>query len=71
MKFNFKIMVKNLVMFMVWVGILIIGMLIFNFNLFGVIGILVMFNGLVMVILLFMVLFVNFVEVVVEGRGKV
>lgn len=58
-------------MFMVWVGILIIGMLIFNFNLFGVIGILVMFNGLVMVILLFMVLFVNFVEVVVEGRGKV
>ncbi|AGF51617.1 potassium-transporting ATPase B chain [Synechocystis sp. PCC 6803] len=69
-KLNPKIMVKNPVMFMVWVGTLITGMLTLNPNLFGVTGTSAMFNGLVTVILLFTVLFANFAEAVAEGRGK-
>ncbi|MBD2653377.1 potassium-transporting ATPase subunit KdpB [Synechocystis sp. FACHB-383] len=69
-KLNPKIMIKNPVMFMVWVGTLITGVLTLNPNLFGATGTSAMFNGLVTVILLFTVLFANFAEAVAEGRGK-
>lgn len=70
MKLNPKIMIKNPVMFLVWVGTLITAVLTLNPNVFGVTETSAGFNGLVTVILLFTVLFANFAEAVAEGRGK-
>lgn len=69
-KLNPKIMIKNPVMFLVWVGTLITAVLTLNPNVFGVTETSAGFNGLVTVILLFTVLFANFAEAVAEGRGK-
>jgi K+-transporting ATPase ATPase B chain len=69
-KLNSKNMIKNPVMFLVWVGTLITAVLTLNPNVFGVTETSAGFNGLVTVILLFTVLFANFAEAVAEGRGK-
>ncbi len=69
-KLNPKNMIKNPVMFLVWVGTLITAVLTLNPNVFGVTETSAGFNGLVTVILLFTVLFANFAEAVAEGRGK-
>jgi len=71
-KLNPRQMVKNPVMFLVWVGTIITALVTIDPNLFGpaqgenprV------FNGLITVILFFTVLFANFAEAVAEGRGK-
>lgn len=70
LKLNPKIMIKNPVMFVVWVGTLITALLTLNPNVFGMTETSAVFNGLVTVILLFTVLFANFAEAVAEGRGK-
>jgi potassium-transporting ATPase ATP-binding subunit len=71
-KLNPKVMVKNPVMFMVWVGTIIAALLTFDPNLFGPVPgeNQRFFNGLVTLILFFTVLFANFAEAVAEGRGK-
>jgi len=71
-KLNPKQMIKNPVMFLVWVGTIITFLVTIDPNLFGptqgenprV------FNGLITVILFFTVVFANFAEAVAEGRGK-
>lgn len=71
-KLNFKYMMKNLVMFVVEIGFIVILIFIIVFSLFGDEGNnLRVYNGIVIIILFIIVFFVNFVEVVVEGRGKV
>jgi potassium-transporting ATPase ATP-binding subunit len=64
--------IKNPVMFVVWVGTLITALLTLAPNLFGTADATDsrLFNGLVTLILLFTVLFANFAEAVAEGRGK-
>lgn len=69
-KLSPKIMVKNPVMFIVWVGTIVTALLTLNPNLFGATETSAAFNGLITVILLFTVLFANFAEAVAEGRGK-
>lgn len=69
-KLNPRIMVKNPVMFLVWVGTMITALLTLNPNLFGPSNPSAAFNGLVTVILVLTVLFANFAEAVAEGRGK-
>jgi len=69
-KLDPRIMIKNPIMFMVWVGTLITALLTVNPHLFGVTETSAGFNGLVTLILLFTVLFANFAEAVAEGRGK-
>jgi K+-transporting ATPase ATPase B chain len=71
-KLNPRQIVKNPVMFLVWVGTIITALVTIDPNLFGpaqgenprV------FNGLITVILFFTVVFANFAEAVAEGRGK-
>lgn len=70
MKLNPKIMIKNPVMFLVWVGTLITALLTLSPDIFGATETSAGFNGLVTAILLFTVLFANFAEAVAEGRGK-
>ncbi|MBW4425549.1 MAG: potassium-transporting ATPase subunit KdpB [Nostoc desertorum CM1-VF14] len=71
-KLNPKYAIKNPVMFVVWVGTIIILLLTIDPNLFGP----AMqknpqvFNGLLSGILFFTVWFANFAEAVAEGRGK-
>ncbi|WP_416670826.1 potassium-transporting ATPase subunit KdpB [Egbenema bharatensis] len=71
-KLDPRIIIKNPVMFVVWVGTLITALLTVNPNLFGDAAIenAVFFNGLITLILLFTILFANFAEAVAEGRGK-
>jgi K+-transporting ATPase ATPase B chain len=71
-KLNPRIMIKNPVMFVVWVGTLITALLTVNPTLFGDAATenAVFFNGLITLILLFTILFANFAEAVAEGRGK-
>lgn len=71
-KLHPRIMAKNPVMFVVWVGTIITALLTVNPNLFGIVtgDNLYLFNGLIAVILLFTVVFANFAEAVAEGRGK-
>ncbi|MCM1984026.1 potassium-transporting ATPase subunit KdpB [Lyngbya confervoides BDU141951] len=69
-KLNPRIMIKNPVMFIVWVGTLITALLTLNPNLFGRSSTSAGFNASVTVILLLTVLFANFAEAVAEGRGK-
>jgi len=71
-KLNPRIIIKNPVMFMVWVGTILTALLTINPNLFGTVELEnpVLFNGLITVILLFTVVFANFAEAAAEGRGK-
>src|SRR6476646_5911656 len=71
-KLNPKIMLRNPVMFLVWVGTIITALLTFDHNLFGSVpgANQRLFNGLITLILFFTVLFANFAEAVAEGRVK-
>ncbi|BAZ05159.1 potassium-transporting ATPase subunit KdpB [Calothrix sp. NIES-3974] len=71
-KLHPRIALKNPVMFLVWMGTIITGMLTINPNLFGnVTGENPhLFNALITLILFFTVIFANFAEAVAEGRGK-
>jgi K+-transporting ATPase ATPase B chain len=71
-KLDPRVAIKNPVMFVVWVGTIITGLLTLNPRLFGDIKgeDSAVFNGLVTAILLFTILFANFAEAVAEGRGK-
>jgi len=65
-------MVRNPVMFVVWVGTIITALLTLFPNLFGTVagdGVR-LFNGLITLILFFTLVFANFAEAVAEGRGK-
>lgn len=71
-KLDPRVMVKNPVMFVVWVGTVITAVLTVNPTLFGPAdgdGAAV-YNGLITLILFLTVLFANFAEAVAEGRGK-
>ena len=71
-KLNPRVMIKNPVMFVVWVGTIITALMTIDPNLFGPVEgkNLRFFNGLITVILFFTIVFANFAEAVAEGRGK-
>ncbi len=70
-KLNPQVMIRNPVMFVVWVGTIVTALLTLDPDLFGVVqGNNRLFNFLVTVILLATLLFANFAEAVAEGRGK-
>ena len=71
-KLHPRVMLKNPVMFIVWVGTIITALMTIDPNLFGPVqgNNLRFFNGLITVILFFTVVFANFAEAVAEGRGK-
>ncbi|MGL4882134.1 MAG: HAD-IC family P-type ATPase, partial [Waterburya sp.] len=71
-KLNPKVMLKNPVMFVVWLGTIITALLTINPDLFGTTPgeNQRFFNGLVTIILFLTILFANFAEAVAEGRGK-
>ncbi len=71
-KLNPQIMLKNPVMFVVWVGTIITALTTLDPNLFGPVkgNNLQLFNGLITLILFSTILFANFAEAVAEGRGK-
>ena len=71
-KLDPRIMVKNPVMFVVWVGTIVTALLTIDPTLFGPVPgkNQVVFNGLVTLILFFTLVFANFAEAVAEGRGK-
>lgn len=71
-KLNPKQMIKNPVIFLVWVGTIITLLVTIEPNLFGVTQGQNprIFNGLITLILFFTVVFANFAEAVAEGRGK-
>jgi K+-transporting ATPase ATPase B chain len=65
-------MLKNPVMFVVWVGTIITALMTLDPNLFGSVQgkNLRLFNALITLILFFTIVFANFAEAVAEGRGK-
>ncbi len=71
-KLNPKQSIKNPVMFLVWIGTIVVALLTIDPNLFGPVQgeNLRLFNGLIALILFFTVVFANFAEAVAEGRGK-
>jgi K+-transporting ATPase ATPase B chain len=73
-KLNPKTAVRNPVMFIVWIGTIIVFLVTLNPNLFGTINADInqqrLLNGLITLILFFTVVFANFAEAVAEGRGK-
>jgi len=71
-KLSPRVMVKNPVMFVVWVGTIVTALMTIDPNLFGPVAgkNLRLFNGLITLILFFTVVFANFAEAVAEGRGK-
>jgi K+-transporting ATPase ATPase B chain len=71
-KLNPRVMMKNPVMFIVWVGTIITALLTIDPTLFGPVPgqNQRLFNGLVTAILFLTVVFANFAEAVAEGRGK-
>ncbi|HEY9886868.1 MAG TPA: hypothetical protein V6D02_00605, partial [Candidatus Obscuribacterales bacterium] len=70
-KLDPRVMVKNPVMFVVWVGTIVTLLLTLNPGLFGPVpDNPVLFNGLIATILFFTLVFANFAEAVAEGRGK-
>ena len=73
-KLNPRVMLKNPVMFVVWVGTIITALMTIDPYLFGPVpgevNKLRFFNGLITGILFFTVVFANFAEAVAEGRGK-
>ncbi len=72
LKLDPRVMVKNPVMFVVWVGTIVTALLTIDPTLFGPVPgkNQVVFNGLVTFILFFTLVFANFAEAVAEGRGK-
>ncbi|MDP8963826.1 MAG: potassium-transporting ATPase subunit KdpB [Cyanobacteriota bacterium] len=71
-KLNPRVMMKNPVMFIVWVGTIITALLTIDPTLFGPVPgqNQRLFNGLVTATLFLTLLFANFAEAVAEGRGK-
>ncbi|MGB3262405.1 MAG: potassium-transporting ATPase subunit KdpB [Microcoleus sp.] len=71
-KLNPRVMLKNPVMFVVWVGTIVTALLTIDPTLFGPVpgNNQRVFNGLVTFILFFTLVFANFAEAVAEGRGK-
>jgi K+-transporting ATPase ATPase B chain len=71
-KLDPRIMVRNPVMFVVWVGTIITALLTISPSLFGSVPgkNQWFYNGLITIILFFTVAFANFAEAVAEGRGK-
>ncbi|WP_200816770.1 potassium-transporting ATPase subunit KdpB [Planktothrix sp. PCC 11201] len=71
-KLDPRYMIKNPVMFVVWLGTIITALLVLDPNLFGTVQgeNNRFFNFLVTVILLLTLLFANFAEAIAEGRGK-
>ncbi len=71
-KLDPRVMVKNPVMFVVWVGTIITALTTIAPNLFGSVPgqNQRLYNGLITVILFFTIVFANFAEAVAEGRGK-
>jgi K+-transporting ATPase ATPase B chain len=71
-KLDPRYMIKNPVMFVVWLGTIITAILVLDPNLFGTVqgANNRFFNFLVTLILLLTLLFANFAEAVAEGRGK-
>ncbi|NEU74446.1 potassium-transporting ATPase subunit KdpB [Hassallia byssoidea VB512170] len=73
-KLNPRTAVRNPVMFIVWIGTIIVFLVTLNPNLFGTINANInqqrLLNGLITLILFFTVVFANFAEAVAEGRGK-
>lgn len=71
-KLDPRVMVRNPVMFVVWVGTIITALTVIDPNLFGSIpgNNQYLYNFLITVILFFTVVFANFAEAVAEGRGK-
>jgi K+-transporting ATPase ATPase B chain len=73
-KLNPKTAVRNPVMFIVWIGTIVVFLVTLNPNLFGTINADInqqrLLNGLITLILFFTVVFANFAEAVAEGRGK-
>jgi len=71
-KLDPRVMIRNPVMFIVWMGTIVTALLTLNPNLFGPTTEtnLIVFNALITLILLGTVLFANFAEAVAEGRGK-
>ena len=65
-------MLKNPVMFLVWVGTIVTALVTIEPNLFGITpdNNPRLFNGLITIILFLTLLFANFAEAVAEGRGK-
>ncbi len=65
-------MLKNPVMFLVWVGTIVTALVTVEPNLFGVTpdNNPRLFNGLITIILFLTLIFANFAEAVAEGRGK-
>ncbi|PAX53047.1 potassium-transporting ATPase subunit KdpB [Brunnivagina elsteri] len=65
-------MLKNPVMFLVWVGTIVTALVTIEPNLFGTSpgDNPRLFNGLITIILFFTLVFANFAEAVAEGRGK-
>ncbi|NJL19630.1 MAG: potassium-transporting ATPase subunit KdpB [Leptolyngbyaceae cyanobacterium SM1_3_5] len=73
-KLDPRIVVRNPVMFIVWVGTIVTLLVTIDPNLFGTVsadaGNQRLLNGLITLILFLTVLFANFAEAVAEGRGK-
>ncbi|NJL90796.1 MAG: potassium-transporting ATPase subunit KdpB [Coleofasciculaceae cyanobacterium SM2_1_6] len=70
-KLNPQVMIRNPVMFVVWVGTIVTALLVIDPDLFGAVqGNNRLFNFLVTAILFATLLFANFAEAVAEGRGK-
>jgi potassium-transporting ATPase ATP-binding subunit len=71
-KLNPRNMLKNPVMFLVWVGTIVTALVTIEPNLFGTPpgDNPRLFNGLITLILFFTLVFANFAEAVAEGRGK-
>ncbi len=67
-----RVMIKNPVMFVVWVGTIITALTTIAPDLFGSVPgrDQRLYNGLITVILFFTIVFANFAEAVAEGRGK-
>jgi potassium-transporting ATPase ATP-binding subunit len=71
-KLDPRVMLRNPVMFVVWVGTIVTALLTIDPTLFGPVPgeNQRVFNGLVTLILFFTLVFANFAEAVAEGRGK-
>lgn len=73
-KLDPRISVKNPVMFIVWVGTIVVFLVTLDPNLFGTVKADInqqrLLNGIITLILFSTVLFANFAEAVAEGRGK-
>jgi K+-transporting ATPase ATPase B chain len=73
-KLDPRIVVKNPVMFVVWLGTIVTLLVTLNPNLFGTVQADVnqqrLLNGIITLILFLTVIFANFAEAVAEGRGK-